>query len=107
MINRLRAVVMVLTLLVPITAAAQASQPATKKPANWTKKTPAGQPDLQGFWSSSTTTPLERDPNCGTKEFWTDEEMAKGVRTCAAAASTGQRGRGAAPAAGGQRGRGQ
>lgn len=92
-------------------AAAQAAQTASKTPtAAWSKKTPDGQPDLQGFWSSQTTAPLERDPNCGTKEFWTAEEMAKGVRTCPRpdAAPAGQRGRGGAPAAaGGQRGRGQ
>src|SRR6185295_9227712 len=77
----------------------QQSQPAGKAPAQaWAKKTPDGQPDLQGFWSSSTATPLERPANCGTKEFWTDEEMAKGVRTCAAPAAAGQRG--AAPAEG-------
>src|SRR5262245_57629333 len=63
----------------------------------WTKKTPDGQPDLQGFWSSQTNTPLERDPACGAKEFWTDEEIAKGVRTCGAPAAGGR----------GQRGRGQ
>ncbi len=74
------------------------------------KKTPDGQPDLQGFWSSQTNTPLERDPNCGTKEFWTDEELAKGIRACArpdAAPAAGQRGRGGAGPGGGQRGRGQ
>src|SRR5262245_22709710 len=76
-------------LLLPAGAAAQARQSAA--PAKtamaakaWTKKTPDGQPDLQGFWSSSTAVPLERPVNCGTKEFWTDEEIAKGVRTCTA-----------------------
>src|SRR5262249_36749301 len=79
-----------------------------KTPAKvWAKKTPDGQPDLQGFWSSQTNTPLERDPACGTKEFWTDEEVANGVRTCGSpAAGRGQRGAGGG-AAGGQRGRGQ
>src|SRR5260221_7066601 len=104
--------VIVLALIVPANAAAQTAQSAAKAPAAASaKKTPDGQPDLQGFWSSQTTAPLERDPNCGTKEFWTDEEMAKGTRTCPrpdATAGTGQRGRGGAPgAAGGQRGRGQ
>src|SRR5262245_6258228 len=90
------------------TSGAQAPKPAAKTPATASaKKTPDGQPDLQGYWSSQTTTPLERPANCGTKEFWTDEEMAKGVRTCGAAEG-GQRGRGGAPGAGGgQRGRGQ
>src|SRR5437764_15435279 len=97
--NASLATTIILALIVPATASAQ-----------WTKKTPDGHPDLQGFWSSQTTAPLERDPNCGTKEFWTAEEMAKATRTCAkpdAPAAAGQRGRGGAPgAAGGQRGRG-
>jgi hypothetical protein len=95
-------VLIALALLLPSNGVAQ----------GWTKKTPDGQPDLQGFWSSQTNTPLERDPNCGPKEFWTDAEIAKGVRTCARAdaapAAAGQRGRGGAPGApGGQRGREQ
>src|SRR5262249_7169495 len=113
MSNRFRAsavaltVVVAVALLIPVGASAQA-QPAAKAPVNpAAKKTPDGQPDIQGFWSSQTNTPLERDPNCGTKEFWTDEEIAKGVRTCgAAAAGRGQRGAGPGGAAG-QRGRGQ
>src|SRR6266851_4959898 len=81
--DRFLAGTIVLVLLIPAGASAQ-TKPATKTPAaGWTKKTPDGHPDLQGFWSSQTTAPLERDLNCGTKEFWTDEEMAKGTRTCA------------------------
>ena len=33
-------------------------------------RTPDGQPDLQGYWTNSTYTPLER-PNGVTKEFYT------------------------------------
>jgi hypothetical protein len=36
---------------------------------------PDGQPDLQGFWTNSTYTPLQR-PNSVTKEFYTPEEVA-------------------------------
>jgi hypothetical protein len=36
-------------------------------------RTPDGQPDLQGFWTNSTYTPLER-PDGVTKEFYTPEE---------------------------------
>src|SRR5262245_30685436 len=36
-------------------------------------KTPDGQPDLQGYWTNSTYTPLER-PNGVTKEFYTPQE---------------------------------
>ena len=39
-------------------------------------RTPDGQPDLQGFWTNSTYTPLER-PDGVTKEFYTPEEYAK------------------------------
>ena len=38
-------------------------------------RTPDGQPDLQGFWTNSTYTPLQRPKNV-TKEFYTPEEMA-------------------------------
>ena len=38
-------------------------------------RTPDGQPDLQGFWTNSTYTPLERPDNV-TKEFYTPEELA-------------------------------
>jgi hypothetical protein len=55
---------------------------ATAKPAASTGKgykaprTPDGQPDLGGFWSNATYTPLERPQNV-TKEFYTPEEFAK------------------------------
>ena len=103
-------VVIAAALMISVSASVQAQQTVAKSPPkSWTKKMPDGQPDLQGFWSSQTTAPLERPVNCGTKEFWTEEEMAKGIRTCGqAAAQAGQRGRGGAPApAAGQRGRGQ
>jgi hypothetical protein len=111
MSDRFRALALVIAIafLIVASAAAQTQQPVAKTPAKtWTKKTPDGQPDLQGFWSSQTNTPLERDSSCGTKEFWTDEEITNGVRTCgtAPAAGRGQRGAGGA-AGGGQRGRGQ
>jgi hypothetical protein len=35
-----------------------------------------GQPDFQGYWTNATYTPLERDPQLGTKEFFTPEEAA-------------------------------
>jgi hypothetical protein len=36
-------------------------------------RTPDGQPDLQGFWTNTTFTPLERPKNV-TKEFYTKDE---------------------------------
>lgn len=45
--------------------------------AKWTTpRTPDGQPDLQGFWTNSTYTPLERPDNV-TKEFYTKEEAVE------------------------------
>src|SRR4051812_1914243 len=38
------------------------------------RKTPDGQPDLQGYWTNNTITPLQR-PNGVTKEFYTKEEF--------------------------------
>jgi hypothetical protein len=56
----------VLLLLVTTFALGQAKK--------WTpSRTPDGQPDLQGFWTNSTYTPLERPRNV-TKEFYTREE---------------------------------
>jgi hypothetical protein len=43
----------------------------------WTvPRTPDGKPDLQGYWTNLTLTPLERPKGLGTKEFYTDEEIA-------------------------------
>ena len=39
-------------------------------------RTPEGVPDLQGYWTNNTLTPLERPKNLGSKEFYTDEEIA-------------------------------
>jgi hypothetical protein len=40
-------------------------------------RTPWGDPDLQGVWTSATRTPLERPVALGNREFLTDEEVAK------------------------------
>jgi hypothetical protein len=39
-------------------------------------RTSDGQPDLQGIWTDSTLTPLERPKKLGAKEFYTDQELA-------------------------------
>ena len=55
--------------------AAPLVQEATGK-STWTlSRTPDGQPDLQGYWTNATYTPLER-PEHVTKEFYTEEEYA-------------------------------
>ncbi len=42
----------------------------------WTARTPDGQPDLQGYWTNATVTPLERPAEFAGKEFMTDAEAA-------------------------------
>lgn len=58
--------------------APQATKPAAKSTAKTFKvaRTPEGVPDLQGFWTNSTLTPLERPKALGSKEFYTAEEVA-------------------------------
>jgi hypothetical protein len=70
-----------------ITSAAPAyAQTQSKSPAlfakdagtkNWTApKNPDGTPDLSGYFTNSTVTPLERPKDLGAKEFFTPEEAA-------------------------------
>jgi hypothetical protein len=50
----------------------------------WTPaKTAFGDPDLQGVWTSTTTTPLERPAQFGDRLFLTDEEFAETERRLA------------------------
>ncbi len=45
--------------------------------STWTMpRLPDGQPDLQGYWTTQTFTPLERPEYLGEKEFFTAEEVA-------------------------------
>src|SRR5690348_5263172 len=37
-------------------------------------RTPDGRPDMQGYWTNATFTPLERPKELGTKEFYTEAE---------------------------------
>src|SRR6266850_1335341 len=71
--------VLALVLLMSASVAAQAPVPSGKAPAaakKWTAKTPDGQPDLQGYWTNSTYTPLQR-PQGVTKEFYSAEEVTR------------------------------
>jgi hypothetical protein len=62
------------SLTASVTAQGQKPQAGAK---SWTQsRTPDGQPDLQGFWTNATYTPLERPKNV-TKEFYTKEEAAQ------------------------------
>ena len=70
---------------VSVHTAAQTLLAAEKKPAatdtpsdqTWSKRTPDGQPDIQGIWSNATITPFERPVALGNKAFLTEEEAAK------------------------------
>jgi hypothetical protein len=64
--------------LAPVLAQAPSSAAKTWK----APRTPDGQPDLQGFWTNTTFTPLERPKNV-TKEFYTREEAVELVKTLA------------------------
>ena len=81
-------------LLAPITVAGQQTSPAAKTngPAKGytPPRTPDGQPDLQGFWTNSTYTPLQR-PNNVTKEFYTPEEVGRHRKACGCSANSSRR----------------
>src|SRR5215471_18614090 len=62
-------------------------------------KTPDGQPDLQGIWSTLTSVPFERPANLGAKEFYTPEDLAAQASRAAGGRGRGG-GRGAAPETG-------
>ena len=56
----------------------QAPQKITPPEKPWTvPRTPDGHPDLQGYWSNASITPLQRPKELGSKEFYTAEEAAE------------------------------
>jgi hypothetical protein len=66
-------------------AQAPAGPVNARRPPNTYKapRTPHGQPDLQGYWSNTTYTPLQR-PNNVNKEFFTEEEAKEIFKKAAA-----------------------
>jgi hypothetical protein len=59
----------------PAQVAADTADPRARK--TWSvPRTPDGRPDLQGFWSNATTTPLERPGALAGKQVLTEEERA-------------------------------
>ena len=54
--------------------AANTAAKATKTPTP--TRLPDGHPDLQGYWTNTTFTPLERSPELGQREFFTEAEAA-------------------------------
>jgi hypothetical protein len=68
----------------------------------WTApRTPDGQPDLQGIWSSATITPLERPKELAGKEFFTEQEAAEYEKRIVEGGNRDRRGRDAASDLGG------
>ena len=57
-------------MMAPVTASGQSAGESA------TPRTPWGHPNLQGYWTSSTYTPLERPENLGDQAFLSDEELA-------------------------------
>ena len=48
---------------------------------NQVRRTPWGDPDLEGIWTNATLTPLQRPPELASKEFLTPEEAAQFQRS--------------------------
>ncbi len=77
--HSLAALVAVVTIaaLTSVAAVGTAQAQETADDAAWTlPRTPDGQPDLQGYWTTQTFTPLERPERLADQEFFTDEELA-------------------------------
>ena len=74
-----RVLLAVLTLCVPVLfpPMAVAGQAAPARESWSPPQTPWGHPDLQGTWTNTTRTRLERPADLEGKEFFTDEELAE------------------------------
>ena len=62
--------------LAPASGQSQAQRAADTAPPWTPPRTPDGRPDLQGYWTTQTFTPLERPEHLAEKEFFTEEEAA-------------------------------
>ncbi len=71
------ATLVVLGALASVPAAAQNQDREAAEEATWTvPRTPAGHPDMQGYWTTQTFTPLERPERLADQEFLSAEEAA-------------------------------
>src|SRR5262245_27686137 len=76
------AAVMLVATLDPLLAQKPAAPPVRR--AAQVPRTSDGRPDLQGFWSNATITPLERPAEFAAREFFTEAEAAEYERTALA-----------------------
>ena len=75
--RRLPTLLFALGVLLPTGVAGQAPSPAAQAAKTWTPpRTPDGQPEIQGVWTNSTLTPLERPAEFAGKPFLTGAEVA-------------------------------
>lgn len=65
-----------LLLLAGLSGAVVAAPPDAAT-ASASVRTPDGKPDLEGYWTNTTVTPLERPSELGNKAFFTPEEAAQ------------------------------
>jgi hypothetical protein len=67
----------VILLMAPTGASGQDAGAAPRTARGWqVPRLPDGRPDLQGFWTNDTFTPLERPADLAGKELFTEEEAA-------------------------------
>ena len=71
--------VIAIIMLTALSANAQTPKPATAAKAWAAPKTPWGDPDLQGTWTSDDCigTPMNRAANLGDKLYFTEQELAQ------------------------------
>jgi hypothetical protein len=76
--STMRGVVTACSLAIVVATLAGAASAAEQTPKNWrVPRTADGQPDLQGTWTNSTITPLERPAEFGERLVITDAEAQK------------------------------
>src|SRR6202030_3951639 len=68
------AVLLAPTFLAAQTQSAKLTPAAAKSTTRNLPRTPDGQPDLQGYWTSLSFTPMERPAKYGNREILTDQE---------------------------------
>ena len=69
-------VALVATASVPLAGQSEAQEAADAEAAWTMPRLPDGQPDLQGYWTTQTFTPLERPERLADQEFLSEEEAA-------------------------------